>query len=137
MRHLLMPQTEEQAREFLRLAIVEAGRFGVRPPQAPMPHIVFPSDADRAENEELDRMCGHLEDLLGSAPQWLTVDEFQATGYEGWCWISYKGRVTEAYHNHKGEFRFHSLSQNVFMTECIRAVMHWPCPEGPGDLGGR
>lgn len=35
MRHLLMPQTKEQAEEFLRLAEIEAARFGVShtPPQ--------------------------------------------------------------------------------------------------------
>lgn len=31
MRHLLMPYDQESAQEFLRLAIAEAGRFGVKP----------------------------------------------------------------------------------------------------------
>lgn len=30
-----------------------------------MTNFIFPSDADRAENEDLDRVCQHAEELIG------------------------------------------------------------------------
>lgn len=68
------------------------------------------------------------------AAQWQTVEQFQSEANEGWCWIVYKFRVTEAYHDHEQRFRFHRLSTNVFMTECISAVMPWDRPAPPDQL---
>lgn len=76
------------------------------------------------------RIQATLETIGG----WLTLDEFNQEANEGWCWIVYKGRVTEAYHDHQGHFRFHRLSQNVYLSECISAVMPWPYPEAPTEL---
>jgi len=63
--------------------------------------------------------------------EWISVQEFQSTPNEGWCWIVYKGRVTEAYHDYKKHFRFHKSSYICYMTECISYVMPWPLPEPP------
>lgn len=68
---------------------------------------------------------------------WQQIDEFEQESYEGWCWIVYKGRVVEAYHDHAGMYRFHRMSTNVYQRECIRAVIpmripHWQeLPEDP------
>jgi len=62
---------------------------------------------------------------------WETVEEFQQQANEGWCWIVYNGRVTEAYHDNAKMFRFHRMSDNVFMTECISWVMPWIKPSAP------
>lgn len=62
-------------------------------------------------------------------PPWQTVDKFKEQCVEGACFISYKGRVLMAYHDHKGYFRFSEYSPNVYMAECIRAVkfIEYPC----------
>ena len=65
---------------------------------------------------------------------WISVQNFRDSGYTGWCWISYKGRVTAAYHDHLGVFRFHRWSDNVYMAECIRLVMPWHPPAVPGEV---
>ena len=63
--------------------------------------------------------------------RWRTLDEFTETPNEGWCWIAYKGRVIEAYHDHKGLFRFSSFSENVYLTECITAAQAMVAPAMP------
>ena len=63
--------------------------------------------------------------------EWVTVQQFQQEANEGWCWIAYKGRVVEAYHDYHGRFRFHRMSDNVYLTECIAYVMPWYRPELP------
>ena len=66
---------------------------------------------------------------------WKTVPQFQSEPNEGWCWISYKGKVVEAYHDHEGLFRFCKHSRSVYMTECITAVLAWPVPDAPKRWG--
>lgn len=65
--------------------------------------------------------------------KWISVEEFQLEANEGWCWIVYKGRVVEAYHDHDGRFRFGRYSTNCYMTECISWVMPWVVPQPPTD----
>ena len=67
---------------------------------------------------------------------WKTIEQMRIDGYEGWCWIVHKGRVTEAYRDHEYRYRFGRHSQNVYMTECITYVMPWPYPEAPAQQGG-
>lgn len=64
-------------------------------------------------------------------PRWIPVSEMETDSYEGWCWIVYKGRVTEAYRDHEYSYRFAKYSQNVYMTECISWVMPWEYPATP------
>lgn len=64
---------------------------------------------------------------------WISVEEFQEEANEGLCWILYKGRVTDAYHNHKGKFLFHRGSACGYMAECITGVIPMYPPEPPKD----
>lgn len=61
--------------------------------------------------------------------QWISVEELGA--YEGWCWIVYKGRVVESFRDHEYAFRFNRWSNNVYMEECISAVIPWLSPPPP------
>ena len=89
------------------------------------------------EHEEPSRLVTTLQRALSAlqeaqkARSWQPVGKFQQEANEGWCWIVYKGRVTEAYHDHNQFFRFHRLSDNCYMTECISAVMPWDRPSPP------
>lgn len=71
--------------------------------------------------------CQHCDAEEG----WISVEEFQSTPGECWCWIVYKGQVVEAYHDYKKHFRFYRSSYTCYMTECISAVMPWPLPSPP------
>ena len=82
------------------------------------------AEADRLKNM-LMKTCG-----------WQTISDFQSIANEGWCWIYYKGRVVEAYHDHKQNFRFHKHSDNVYMTECITHAMPWYMPPSPAISNG-
>lgn len=64
---------------------------------------------------------------------WIKIEDMEDDPYEGWCWIFYKGRVTEAFRDslYNYAYRFHRCSQGVFMTECITHVMKMPLPEPP------
>lgn len=59
---------------------------------------------------------------------WQQIDEFENEANEGWCWIIYKGRVTEAYRDREGFYRFHRLSPNCYLRECITLVMPFDRP---------
>lgn len=64
---------------------------------------------------------------------WLTLEEFEVLakdGFEGFCWIVYKGRVTDAYFDSStgGKFRYYRLSSECFLRECIKAVMPFQKP---------
>ena len=74
-------------------------------------------------------MNGGLREILSA--RWQTLEEFTETPNEGWCWIAYKGRVVEAYHDHKGLFRFSPYSENVYLTECITAAQAMVMPDRP------
>jgi hypothetical protein len=76
-------------------------------------------------------MASLVSELWELVPKWITLEQFQSEANEGWCWIVYKGRVTEAYHDHVGFFKFHRLSDNCYMTECISAVMPFDRPAPP------
>lgn len=73
-----------------------------------------------------------LRDRLQSQ-QWVSVEEFQMKHNEGYCRIVYKGRVTEAYHDHNQKFLFSKMSRECFLTECITAVMPIAMPTPPED----
>ncbi len=62
---------------------------------------------------------------------WITVDEFQKESNEDYCWIVYKGRVVEAYHNHKQHFMASKYSDNRYLEECITCVQIIDRPHAP------
>ena len=54
-----------------------------------------------------DKWCGKWEvnAPTPTAPEWLTLEEFQKEANEGECWIFYKNRAILAYHDYEGAFR--------------------------------
>lgn len=63
-------------------------------------------------------------------PRWITVDKFERTAEDQWCWILYKTRVTKAYYDTRLKmFLFCPMCTNAYMTECITGII----PDGPGN----
>ena len=59
-------------------------------------------------------------------PPWQTVEQFEKSGYQGRCWIRYKGHpVICAYTGTLYTFRNNS---GVYMSECISGVIPLPTP---------
>ena len=87
------------------------------------------TDYGGANMREQTAPSNELSAILSA--RWQTLEEFTETPNEGWCWIAYKGRVLEAYHDHKGLFRFSSFSENVYLTECITAAQAMVAPAMP------
>jgi hypothetical protein len=90
--------------------------------------------AEEAEslNEAVVSAWGVLSNTTPPAgDEWQSVEEFQSVPNEGLCWIIYKGRVVEAYHDHNEVFRFHKHSTNCYMTECIPYAMPINAPQPP------
>lgn len=78
----------------------------------------------------------HLHRIVQApqAPAWLTPEAFKREHGEGWCWIVYKGRVTEAYHSAAGFFMHHPLSRGCYLSESVSRVLPWVEPDMPEEL---
>lgn len=94
------------------------------------PEYVMRKRCHKRKNNKDKEDFATLFDVLEG---WIEVREFQQEANEGWCWIVYKRRVVEAYHDHEQHFRFHRWSDNVYMTECITHVMPWYKPQMPSN----
>ncbi len=66
--------------------------------------------------------------------RWISAQEFDLEQNEGWCWIVYKGRVVEAYHDHQGCFLHHRHSNSAYMSECVSFVQKMIQPAEPCKL---
>ncbi len=65
------------------------------------------------------------------AARWVSVEEFEKTGYKGWVWIHYKGSVRKCWYDRIYLFRPDALG--CYMAECINAVQTIPEPQPPGE----
>ena len=67
---------------------------------------------------------------------WVDLKQFIEKATEGPCFITYKGRVVQAYFDEKGLFRFHKHNRNVYLRECITAVQAIIVPQAPDNKKG-
>ena len=59
-------------------------------------------------------------------PPWLSVEQFEKSGYQGRCWLLYKTRPVICIYT--GELYTFGSSNGVYMTECISGVIPLPTP---------
>lgn len=59
-------------------------------------------------------------------PPWLSVEQFEKSGYKGRCWILYKTRPVIC--TYTGKLYTFGSSNGVYMTECISGVIPLPTP---------
>lgn len=64
-------------------------------------------------------------------PQWQTVEQFEKSGYQGRCWIRYKGRPVIC--TYTGERYTFSRGSGVYMSECISGVIPIPTPSAEAE----
>ncbi len=94
-------------------------------PRGYLLYICWLSDRNITPGDGIPKWC-ELPDA-----KWILFEEFDLEPNEGWCWITYKGRVVEAYRDYTGTFKFSPYSENCYLNECISHAQLMIIPTPP------